>query len=118
DDLCLEIGGCAGDFETPCLMSEDPSIFCREGDGCEPLGVCRNQSSCDPSAYAEPVVEVTPLPDGRARVLLAIDTRVPEGGTPTLPALTGALDAARARQAAAPEHKTIVVLATDGMPTD
>jgi hypothetical protein len=118
EDVCREIGGCSTNIDTICLTDGDPLVFCGPEATCSPLGICRNHSSCDPDDYATPVVEVTPLPQGRALVLLAIDTRVPEGGTPTLPALTGAIDVALSRRAVAPDHKAIVVLATDGMPTD
>jgi len=43
---------------------------------------------------------------------------MPEGRTPTAPALQGALDQARAWAPEHPDHKVVAVLATDGLPTE
>lgn len=74
-------------------------------------------SSCDSSQYAAPSVDWTELPGGTAAIVASLDAEVPDGSnTPTLPALQGAIAAAQARQAAYPDRKVIVVLATDGSP--
>lgn len=41
---------------------------------------------------------------------------IPQGGTPTRPALEGAIAEASARLAANPDHKVVTVLVTDGQP--
>jgi hypothetical protein len=66
-------------------------------------------------AYATPRVGVSPLTDPSAFVS-AIDQTTPFGGTPTYPALNGALTYARTVAKSRPGEKTAVVLATDGEP--
>lgn len=65
--------------------------------------------------YATPLVGLTstssPMP-----LVSAIDATQPAGGTPTLPALQGAVAYAQQAAAAHPLDKTVVVLATDGDP--
>jgi hypothetical protein len=63
------------------------------------------------------VVGVEPLPQVGAAVIDAIHAHAKVGGTPTLPALTGAVEAATNHLATTPGHKVVVVLATDGLPT-
>jgi hypothetical protein len=65
-------------------------------------------------AYGRPVVEMTPAND-RA-IVDALDRTTPSGGTPTLPALEGAIAYAKEVANARPGEKTIVVLVTDGEP--
>lgn len=65
--------------------------------------------------YATPLVALTatssPMP-----LVSAIQATQPAGGTPTLPALQGAVAYAQQVAAAHPADKTVVVLATDGDP--
>ncbi len=79
--------------------------------------VQENAGSCDPADYATQVVDVGVLPGARPQLVLALDMQTPDGGTPTLPALQGALQAAGAWQDAHTGDKAIVLLATDGTPT-
>jgi hypothetical protein len=72
------------------------------------------QSTCN-AAYGTPRVPMSPLTDAGPFVS-AIDATTPNGGTPTLPALTGAISYARSVASANPEQKTVVVLVTDGEP--
>ena len=74
-------------------------------------------SSCTPSDYAKPEVEMAPLPGVEAAILSSLGAHSPSTDTPTGPALQGAIDHARAWQAANPSHVVVVVLATDGLPT-
>lgn len=66
-------------------------------------------------AYGAPLVALTPLTSATPLVS-TIDATQPAGGTPTLPALQGALSYAVQVAAAHPLDKTVVVLATDGDP--
>lgn len=66
-------------------------------------------------AYASPMVPLTPLASS-APILAAIDATKPGGGTPTLPALTGAITYAKSVAQQHPTDKTVVVLVTDGEP--
>lgn len=74
-------------------------------------------SSCTVAQYASPSVNWSLLPGGAQAIVNSLNGASPNGSnTPTLPALQGAIQAAQARQAAYPDHKVIVVLATDGDP--
>ena len=64
--------------------------------------------------YATPKVALTQASD--AALVSAIDSMKPGGGTPTLPALQGALAYAKQVAADRPGDKTAVVLVTDGEP--
>lgn len=78
--------------------------------------VCGNDT-CDAAVYASPEVDFTELPAAKGPVTAALEGHQPTTATPTLPALTGAVDHARAWAEQHPDHKVIVVLATDGLPT-
>jgi hypothetical protein len=67
------------------------------------------------AAYASPLVPLTSLSAG-APLSSALDSASPQGGTPTLPALRGAISYAQSTSAARPDEKTVVVLVTDGEP--
>ncbi len=64
--------------------------------------------------YATPTVALTSASD--AAFTQAIDGNKPSGGTPTLPALTGAIAYAKEVASARAGDKTAVVLVTDGEP--
>ena len=66
--------------------------------------------------YARPDVPIEPLPAVAQKIKDSLDDHRPGGGTPTLPALAGAVQYATSLGASHPDHKTIVVLATDGAP--
>jgi hypothetical protein len=65
--------------------------------------------------YGTPEVTMTALSNAAALVA-AIDAPSPRGGTPTLPALEGAIHYAGTIAAARPADKTVIVLVTDGEP--
>jgi hypothetical protein len=65
--------------------------------------------------YAAPKVALAPLTN-TAPFVSAIDQTAPNGGTPTLPALDGAIKYAKQVAAQRPSEKTMVVLITDGEP--
>jgi hypothetical protein len=67
------------------------------------------------AAYATPLVPLTSLAQS-APLVSALDAAKPQGGTPTLPALTGAISYAEATAKSRPDEKTVVVLITDGEP--
>lgn len=113
-DECEALGRCADDPEIYCLVPS--GLGCLQGVACEPVGVCINRAVCDESSYA-PVLPIAPLPEAAYPLLDALAAHPPDGGTPTRPALAAALAAAKSRAAEFPEHKVIVLLATDGLPT-
>lgn len=73
--------------------------------------------SCMPDEYSEDLeVDLRSLDEGTTRFYNAIDLKMPEGGTPTVPALMGAVTTAREVMAEHPEDITVVVFITDGEP--
>jgi Mg-chelatase subunit ChlD len=75
-----------------------------------------DEVSCKVADYTKPSVPMGDLPNG-AIFGAAIDAIVPSKGTPTLPALEGALAYGKEIRAATPEAKVVVVLVTDGQPS-
>jgi hypothetical protein len=96
------------------------------GSGCGPcmpmvnicFGAATAGDSCAPADYAVPAVEIAPLPAVNAAIMASIATHGPTTNTPTSAALQGAIGHATAWAEANPTHATIVVLATDGEPSE
>jgi hypothetical protein len=72
---------------------------------------------CDVSRYANPEVGIGLLPGVGSSIVAAIDAHVPRGLTPTMPALQGGVQYAGAWAQQHPGRVTVVVLVTDGFPT-
>ncbi len=70
---------------------------------------------CNVSVYAAPAVAMRALPDSTS-FAAAMNANGPGGETPTLPALTGAIEYAQSVQKSNPSNKVAVVLVTDGDP--
>jgi hypothetical protein len=101
-----------------CLLNTGNGIF-NAGPCNQPLerGECENQQvSCAAADYAAVVAPIAPLPGAAAAANAALAARIPNGSTPTLGALTGAIAAARAQATANPGRVVSVVLSTDGLP--
>jgi hypothetical protein len=100
DCACVQACGCQG-----CLCS---------------FGVCQcpQANSCAVADYQRPTVPIGILPQAAGGIAAALDAQTPFGGTPTLPALQGALEHAKFWATSNPGHKVVVVLATDGKPTE
>jgi hypothetical protein len=86
------------------------------GGGARLFGNCQQADVCQVSAYAAPAVPLA-LPPNHAPVVSAIQGMSPGGGTPTRPALEGAMQYTVGWAQANPGRKTILVLASDGEPT-
>jgi hypothetical protein len=80
------------------------------------IGFFPGAANCDPVGYAMPDVPIAALPDNAMAISNAIAANIPNGGTPTLPALTGALDYAKAYTMNTPGRTAAVLLVTDGVP--
>jgi len=72
--------------------------------------------TCNPAVYAIPEVPIQPLPGVANAIINSMAGHGPSTGTPTKPALEGAIQYAKAWQNANPTHVTVVVFATDGLP--
>lgn len=114
---CQLNGGCPGEFPF--------GGACVEGQFCspEPLtpctlnGRCENPALCGVESYSIPAVAVSVLPQAAPFVVQSLRDRQPGGTTPTLPALEGIIEQARARSRSRPERTVVVLLATDGLPS-
>jgi hypothetical protein len=95
------------------------SVACPAGAGdCVPFPYgCLEQTSCDEARYTAPAVAISASPSRSADVVASLDAQVPLGQTPTGPALSGALEQARAWAEQHPDRQVVTVLATDGFPT-
>jgi len=83
------------------------------------LGGGGGGDSCNVADYAMAAVEIAPLGGGQVTALInSINMHGPTTNTPTGPALQGAINHAKTWQSAHPTHKAVVVLATDGDPTE
>ncbi len=75
------------------------------------------RQACNVGDYGVPGVAVTPLtPTGISTLDTSINAQQMNGGTPTLPAIQGTLQYALQNQQLNTSRKTVVVLATDGIP--
>lgn len=73
---------------------------------------------CVYTDYSNLDVPIGTLPSNAPNLVMSIDNNGPTGATPTFGALKGALFAATSYQDAHPTHKVILVIATDGDPTE
>jgi hypothetical protein len=76
-----------------------------------------DELDCDPDNYAVPDVEIGPLSEVGEALVDAIADTVPSGFTPTLPALEGAIRYAQSWAEDNPDRASMVLLVTDGYPT-
>jgi hypothetical protein len=82
------------------------------------FGLADGTTVCTSNSYATPVVPIAPLPGNATAVNNAIAATMPSGGTPTTPALQGAIAYARAYTIAQRGQRSAAVLfVTDGTPT-
>ncbi|MES1255019.1 MAG: hypothetical protein ABUS56_05390 [Acidobacteriota bacterium] len=96
-----------------------PAWSCALGDACTAIeGNCHGRDKCDLPSYAMAAVPIAPLRTSRTALTTSLNMKEPDGLTPTGPALSGAIQTAKAQVAANPGHKVAVVLVTDGLPTE
>jgi len=108
--ICYVDTDCGAQGCGPCFGAVPPSF----------PGICMgalDSDSCEVNDYATPDVAIAPLPGVAAAITGSMANHSPTGGTPTAPALQGAIDHATTQAMANPDHAVIVVLATDGDPT-
>ena len=75
-----------------------------------------SRAQCKAAGYALPAVAMAPLQQAGPALVDSLDRQRMAGGTPMVPVLQGALSYARTWASANPVRKTIVLLATDGIP--
>jgi hypothetical protein len=113
---CVDLGRCEADMTRVC----EADTLCSMDNDCVRVtsNTCVHETQCDQAVYATPDVEFGVLPDAAGAITASIDAQMPRGETPSRPALRGAIDHARAWATSHPGHSVVVVLATDGLPTD
>lgn len=77
----------------------------------------QSNQECSASTYETPAVSMRALPN-TTDFSTAIGNNSPGGGTPTLPALAGAMQYAQKQALLNPSGKSAIVLVTDGLPND
>jgi hypothetical protein len=114
---CVRLGVCSSGYCAPAgnqyLCSNNASDTCMAI-----AGYCHNRDRCDAASYATPAVEVAPLPGAANALIASLNAHMPDGLTPTAGALSGAVMHAQALARANPTHKVVVLLATDGLPSE
>jgi len=115
---CGPIGYCTEDPLLPC-----PGVGQNYGAGCGVCvaatgSFCVHENLCETAPYQTPAVDFTLLPGAAAALTASIASQMPMGDTPTRPALRGAIAHSRDWATANVGHKVVVVLATDGFPTE
>jgi hypothetical protein len=115
---CVAFGLCAGSDPNAPLACVLPSS-CGNGLGaCEDFPrTCTNATSCDPERYGTPAVEIGSVSLTFTAIDQALTAQLPQGLTPTVPALRGSLEHARDWASTHPDQTVAIVLATDGLPT-
>lgn len=112
---CVTLGDCGGDLCGPAGSTCTNGLICTKLTS----STCASPDSCGAVDYAKPQVEVSPLNSTTAAALTgAISKITPNGATPTSAALQGAINHAKEYAGAHPTHTVIVLLATDGLPTE
>ena len=82
------------------------------------VGSLGGGDSCTASDYAHADVEIAPLPGVASMITASMNAHSPSSSTPTSAALQGAIDHATAWSQGHPGDAVVVVLATDGDPTE
>lgn len=101
-----------------CLIDDN----CPNGDTCDvdagPIGACPGSNSCAVEDYATPAVPLRVLPAGRETLLESLNSSYVDffSTTPTHVALEGAFAQVRGWREDNPQKRSVVVLATDGIP--
>ena len=76
------------------------------------------ENACATFLYANPAVEIGELPKNTSMLIQSLETTEPTGNTPMSEALRGAISHAKNWALQNPERTVVVLLATDGLPTE
>lgn len=119
DNPCVEFGLCENSDPanpTACVL---PSTCGGDLGRCQDFDrTCTNATECEIASYATPAVEIGPVVDALGPIDRALNDQPPQGLTPTVPALEGAIRHSRDWSVTHPDQTVVTVLATDGLPTE
>jgi hypothetical protein len=116
---CEPYGVCELSDTTACFDITATGCRASNAGACLPaVGECTGFATCDFQEYATPAVPIAPLPGNEMALVTELMNAQPIGLTPTPSALDGAIVLAARQAVDNPERRSIVVLATDGFPTD
>lgn len=82
------------------------------------VSTCTNATLCDAADYSTPAVPISVGATRNDDIVTSLNDRMPDGLTPTGPALEGAIAHAREWALDHPDRRAVAVLATDGFPTE
>jgi len=77
-----------------------------------------NQLRCNPQDYSTPAAAIAALPGAAGGVQAALNAQMPAGSTPTVPALSGAIQYATGYAQTHPGRTVAIIFASDGVPTE
>lgn len=101
----------------PCPNGNECTSWLGSGaSGCSPAKFCKYDDYCSAAAYETPEVAFEALPGVATKIKASLDAHGPYYDTTSEPALQGSVNHAKARGTAFPNHKVVVVFATDGLP--
>lgn len=109
------------------FVSDPASEGMEVGMGYFPYWTTMTSLKCDPVSYQAPDVPIGLLPDNAAQVTASLggkmfpccgDRPAERGSTPTRPAYEGSVEYLRSYLETNPDHVGVLVMATDGEPTD
>ena len=115
---CVPQGYCGGNPNRLCIPGYEGVCKGDFSECNEAPGACAGRQSCSVADYATPTVPLTPHADAFQPMKEAIEAIGTEGATPTGAALQGAVNYMNARLAQYPDNRAVVLLVTDGLPTD
>jgi hypothetical protein len=124
-DTCVPCdGSCGVCFNGCCALPTGD--WCWDDGDCDGGGICVDfmchagggNATCEPADYETPEVPLAQLPGAAGQLNISMANTTPNGGTPTGPALAGALAYADALASEPEANDVVVVLATDGEPTE
>ena len=122
---CQAFGSCSANTDFVCPTTNLGQPCGIDAATNKDLGTCQTLASstctvtddCRSASYATPAAPIAALPGAQAALVDVLQKAVPNGFTPTQPALAGAIDQASAWATLHPDHQVVAVLATDGLPT-
>jgi hypothetical protein len=122
-ESCVPVGQCRYDHNTVCPLNggqcgPDANNFDLGPCDAFTTSTCAQGDSCATADYGTPAVPIGLLPGNASALDASLAAQKPNGNTPTVAALQGAVDLAKTYAINNPGHSVVAVLATDGIPDE